>query len=224
MNIFSLRTVVDDIMLIVRNNNISESEDFSREQIRSWVLTYKAQLAKLQREKDRDSGEDVSNDDSLQQTKGPFELQSESIDENNCYCSKVTKDKIPALLGDSGDDVIAVTDAIGCPIQIMNPSRSHFRKFRRYTFGEPVCWYEDGYIHVEGAGIEPLKYIYVDGNFVDGDADDEDDVSIPGWMIPKIRESIMKNELSFMLNRPSDDDNNSTLSSVKPHGPQDKEK
>ena len=31
MNVFSLRTVIDDILLIVRNNNISESEDFSRD-------------------------------------------------------------------------------------------------------------------------------------------------------------------------------------------------
>ena len=34
----------------------------------------------------------------------------------------------------------------------------------------------------------------------------------------------MKNELAFMLNRPSDDDNNSTLDGIKPHGPQDQEK
>lgn len=31
MNVFSLRTLIDDILLIVRNNNISESEDLSRD-------------------------------------------------------------------------------------------------------------------------------------------------------------------------------------------------
>jgi hypothetical protein len=31
MNYFSLRTLIDDILLIVRNNNISESEDLSRD-------------------------------------------------------------------------------------------------------------------------------------------------------------------------------------------------
>lgn len=46
MNMFSLRTVIDDILLIVRNNNISESEDLSRDQIASWVLSYKSSLAK----------------------------------------------------------------------------------------------------------------------------------------------------------------------------------
>jgi hypothetical protein len=55
------------------------------------------------------------------------------------------------------------------------------------------------------------------------DADDEDDVLYPAWLVPGIKERILKNELSFMLNRPSDDSNNATLASVKPHGPQDDE-
>ena len=57
----------------------------------------------------------------------------------------------------------------------------------------------------------------------DENGPDEDDVMIPAWMVPPIKERIMKNELQFMLNRPSDDSNNATLASVKPHGPQDDE-
>ena len=60
----------------------------------------------------------------------------------------------------------------------------------------------------------------------DGESDDskdEDDIEIPAWLVPSIKERIMKNELAFMLNRPSDDSNNATLASVKPHGPQDDE-
>jgi len=60
-------------------------------------------------------------------------------------------------------------------------------------------------------------------NIDDGDDSDEDNVKIPAWMVPHIKELIMKNELAFMLNRPSDDSNNATLASVKPHGPQDDE-
>lgn len=40
----SLKDIVDDILLIVRNNNISESEDLSRGQIISWVKAYKSRL------------------------------------------------------------------------------------------------------------------------------------------------------------------------------------
>ena len=73
--------------------------------------------------------------------------------------------------------------------------------------------------------IDDLKYIYVTCN-IDPieNAEDEDDVKIPGWMIPSIKNLIIRNELSFMLGMSSDDSNNSTLSSVKPNGPQDKEK
>ena len=57
MNMFSLRTLIDDILLIVRNNNISESEDLSRDQIASWILQYKAYFAKKENEKDEQSNE-----------------------------------------------------------------------------------------------------------------------------------------------------------------------
>ena len=70
-----------------------------------------------------------------------------------------------------------------------------------------------------------LRFIWVTGAFTDSDEDgDEDDIKIPGWMIPDIKAMIIKNELAFILNMPSDDDNNSTLASVKPKGPQQDEK
>jgi len=74
-----------------------------------------------------------------------------------------------------------------------------------------------------------LEYIYVlalyedDDDEEDDDNLDEDDILIPAWMVPMIKDLIIKNELAFMLNRPSDDSNNATLASVKPHGPQDDE-
>jgi hypothetical protein len=88
-------------------------------------------------------------------------------------------------------------------------------------------------MYVQGlVDMGELKYIYVlyllevPDDTEDGegdDAPDEDEVEIPAWLVPGIKERIMKNELAFMLNRPSDDSNNATLASVKPHGPQDDE-
>ena len=125
---------------------------------------------------------------------------------------------------DSGDDIISVHDASGCIIQFMHNIRKHYHNFRRYTFNEPTCWFDNQYVYVDGDGIEDFKYIYITGNFDPTQtADSEDDIMIPGWMIPDIKKAIMSNELSFMLKRPSDDSNNSTLASVKPNGPQDKE-
>ena len=48
------------------------------------------------------------------------------------------------------------------------------------------------------------------------------DGKFSAWSTDK--ERIIKNDLSFMLGRPSDDSNNATLASIKPHGPQDDQK
>jgi len=42
----SLREIIDDILLIARNSNISESEDFSRAHIAAWIDHYRRMLWK----------------------------------------------------------------------------------------------------------------------------------------------------------------------------------
>ena len=86
-------------------------------------------------------------------------------------------------------------------------------------------WYENGYVYVQGlTDLNRLKYIWITGNFVDTTDEDEDSIQIPGWMVPDIKKLIFNNELAFMLSLPSDDDNNSTLSGIKPKGDQQNEK
>ena len=46
MTFNSLNTIIDDILLIVRDNNISESENLSRIQIEQWIHQYRAYLIK----------------------------------------------------------------------------------------------------------------------------------------------------------------------------------
>lgn len=228
MKMFSLRTIIDDILLIVRNNNISESEDLSRAQIASWVIQYRAYLAKKQAEQDEQTGDDTEPSDTINSTTiGPLELEdwNNSAEDDCCgYMFKKTKEKV-LTTEDSESDITSVYDQNYCPIQYMYNQRKHFHRFRRYTYNEPTCWFDNGYIYVEGSDLNNIESIYVTGNIdPEGYADGEDDVTIPGWMIPDIKKAIMTNELAFMLKRPSDDSNNSTLSSVKPNGPQDKEK
>lgn len=225
MDFFSLKSIIDDILLIVRNNNISESEDLSRSQIASWIFSYKAQLLKEREEKDEYESDDELVDDSIQNTKGPFELVDvESLDSNYLY-TKCTKEEIPNLYLDSRDSIISVTDQEGHALQNMPKERRHYHWFRKYTKQELTWYYRNGKIYVQGTeDCNKLRYIWVTGMWEDDQNQDEDDVKIPGWMIPRIKKLIMDNELRFMLNRPSDDSNNATLASVKPHGPQDQEK
>ena len=228
MKMFSLRTIVDDILLIVRNNNISESEDLSRAQISAWVMQYRAYLSKKQIQQDEQTGDDVEPADTIDTTTiGPFELEdwnNPNKDECCDYMFKKTKKKV-LTTENSEKDIVSVYDQNYCTIQYMYNQRKHFHRFRRYTYNEPTCWFDDGYIYIEGSNLDDIESIYITGNIdPEGYAKGEEDVTIPGWMIPDIKKAIMTNELAFMLKRPSDDSNNSTLSSVKPNGPQDKEK
>ena len=225
MNIFSLRTMIDDILLLVRNNNISESEDLSRAQIAQWVLAYREALIKAKRDAENDhDAEDETSLSQLVSSRGPLELQDEESLDGTPLFRKRTKEKIPQLVDKDPRNLFSVHDQIGQPIQEMVEQRRFFHYSRKYTGGDLCYWYEnddkgDGYIYIEGTvDKNQLRYIWIDGLFTFGDdeAVDEDEVNIPGWMAPVIKENILKNELSFMLARISDDDNNSTLDGIKP--------
>ena len=234
MTYITLKSLVDDILLLVRNNNISESEDLSREQIRLWIKSYKQQLIKQRIDQQKDKSDDDDDiegliDDIYIKEKGPLELEDvPSLDKVPMF-TKRTIEKLEGVYNDEKTSILAVHDQAGENIQYMNHIRRHYNYFRKYTGSELTADYKDGHIYIRGIhGIKTLKYIWVlavyeedDDNF--DNAASENDVKIPAWMVPFIKNGILKNELPFMLNRPSDDSNNSTLASVKPHGPQDDE-
>lgn len=236
MTYISLRELIDDILLIVRNNNISESEDLSRHQITTWIRAYKQMILKDRLDKQKDS---APNDDELEdyidntfvREKGPLELEDvPSLDEYPIFTRR-TKEKLENIHNDDESSILSIHDQQGCIIQYMNHARRHYQNFRKYTNQELTAYYEGGYVYVQGTQDDnKLKYIWVLAVYEDlpGETEDqeldEDEIKIPAWLVPTIKSNIMKNELSFMLNRPSDDSNNATLASVKPQGPQDAEK
>ena len=239
----SLRVLTDDILLLVRNNNISESEDLSRAHIHSWIKAYKNQLWKQERDRLKALArqgaldeETLADNEFIKRVEiGPLELEEVPSKSDVPTFTKRTVDVIPDVMDNAEGSILAVHDQQGEVIQYMNHIRRHYQYWRKYTFGEMTAHYMDnGHIYVQGLVDEnELKYIYVlyllevkddtsDGEDEDDPAD-EDDVEIPAWMVPPIKKLILNNELAFMLNRPSDDSNNATLASVKPHGPQDDE-
>ena len=239
MKKISLKEITDDILLLVRNNYISESEDLSRAQIHLWIKAYAKQIWKEEKDRKKelarlgkiDWEELLDEEYIVRRETGPMEL--EELEENTgpAY-TKRTKEALVDVLDNAERSILAVHDQNGENIQYMNHIRRHYNYFRKYTFGDMTAYYkDDGHIYVQGlVDKNELKYIYVLALYEqdlddddDDDIDDEGDVLYPAWMVPPIKERIMKNELPFMLNRPSDDSNNATLASVKPHGPQDDE-
>lgn len=243
MKKISLKEITDDILLLVRNNYISESEDLSRAQIHLWVKAYAKQIWKEEKDKQKELArlgrlewEDLIDEEFIKRIEtGPMELEEPGEDDHWGEYTKRTKDTLTDVakldvLNNAESSILAIHDENGENIQYMNHIRRHYHYNRKYTYGDMTAFYkDDGHVYVQGiVDKNDLKYIWVLALYEqemddEDDADDEDDVLYPAWMIPGIKERIMKNELPFMLNRPSDDSNNATLASVKPHGPQDDE-
>lgn len=246
MTYISLREIIDDILLLVRNNYISESEDLSRAQIEAWVNAYRRQLWRERKDqlKDRIKSTDPTIQDLLSlvddeffkvKETGPHKIVPvESLSDTPTF-TKVTEDEFNNIFDNCRKSILSVHDQLGENIQIMDHMRRYYQYHRKYTFGEMTAYFNetDKKIYVQGLVDQyKLQYIYVlalyeldedDADDDDPDKDDEDKIKIPSWMVPTIKQRIMQNELAFMLNRPSDDSNNATLASVKPHGPQDQE-
>lgn len=244
MTTISLKELIDDILLLVRNNNISESEDLSRSQVASWIRAYKNKLHRDRMDQLKEQAKQTQLYEELEdgiflkiKEVGPMELEEWDPDpeskNSRPIFTKRTKLTIDNIFNNSEYSILSVHDREGENIQYVNHVKRHYQYFRKYTFGEMTAYYkDDGHVYVQGVtDMGQLKYIWVKALFeepddtADGTDDEtnEEDVKIPGWMVPTIKEMIIKIELAFMLNRPSDDSNNATLASVKPHGPQDDE-
>lgn len=234
----SLRDITDDILLLVRNNYISESEDLSRAQIHSWIKAHARKIRKEEKDRKKELAilqkfeyEELIDDDLVTKVEtGPMELEDVESSDDEPTFTKRTIDSLENVFNRHESSILAIHDQQGEAIQYMNHIRRYYNYWRKYTFGELTAYYkDDGKIYVQGlVDKNQLKYIYVlwlkeTEDDEDDDDADEDDVLYPAWMVPGIKERIIKQELAFMLNRPSDDSNNATLASVKPHGPQDDE-
>ena len=222
MTFFSLNALIDDILLIIRNNNISESEDLSRAQIEQWIHHYRAQLIK----QDESKGYNV--DPSYTQTLDPLELEKISINDidnypidDNTLCPQMFKyktiEKVPKPLAfHYGDGFVSVTDLHDRTIQKTSKNRRHFQWLRR-TGKEYTYYYLPDYIYVQG--LDGLRYIRVVGIFEDPTAaglDPDAPYPMPADKIGPMKQMIFNNELSFMLQRISDDVNNASHADVKP--------
>ena len=238
----SLKSLIDDILLLIRNNNISESEDLSRHQIHQWIKAYKNQIwreeryrRKMEAKQNQLLWDDLEDDTFVKRVEiGPLLLEDVPSNSEIPTFTKRTVDEIPDVLDNNKDSILAIHDQQGEVIQYMDHVRRHYNYWRKYTFGEMTAHYkDDGHIYVQGlVDTNDLRYIYVlyllevKDDTAEGDDEndpDEDEIMIPAWLVPLIKDRILKNEIAFMLNRPSDDSNNATLASVKPHGPQDDE-
>ena len=200
----TLDTIIDDILLELRNNNIAESEQFSRIQIEQWILQYRAVLIK----QDIDKGRDI-NPAYIQDIEN-IELQivDYTIDSVHGSSDKilVTKNQMPKTIDfHFRSGLTYVGDSAGNEIQLMSERRSSVQKFRRYTFYDYSAFVKGQKIYVNGPG--DLRTINVRGIFenpasVAGFDVTKDTYPVPMNMLPVIKELIFTKEIKLQM--PSD--------------------
>lgn len=206
----SLNTIIDDILLEMRNNNISESENMSRIQIEQWITQYRAMLIK----QDIDKGRDL-NPDYIQSIENIHLSQVDFSSSNTLPTNKIrykSDIEIPNTLDfhfKSG--IINITDLFGNEIQQSNKIRAGMQKDRRWTKNEYLAYKIGKNIYLEGPG--ELEYINIyliteNPRDIESCMDADAPYPIPVNMLPTLKELIFTKELK--INAPTDRRNDST--------------
>ena len=200
----TLNQLVDNILLIARNNNIAESEHLSRIQIEKWIIGYRAMLIK----QDIDKGRDIN--ELYLTTIEPIHLDREETVPG--YFTYVGDKELPKLIDfNYKPGVINVRDMFGNIIQIGSRTKAKLQKYRKATCKDYIAWVKNNRIYVDGDSNQ-LEYISVDVIAEDPTElnacfDPDNEFPIPSAMIPTITQMILERELRFMITMPSDDTN-----------------
>lgn len=200
----TLNQLVDNILLIARNNNIAESEHLSRIQIEKWIIGYRAMLIK----QDIDKGRDIN--ELYLTTIEPIHLDREETVPG--YFTYVGDKELPKLIDfNYRPGVINVRDMFGNIIQIGSRTKAKLQKYRKATCKDYIAWVKNNRIYVDGDSNQ-LEYISVDVIAEDPTElnacfDPDNEFPIPSAMIPTITQMILERELRFMITMPSDDTN-----------------
>ena len=205
----TLSNIIDNIIQIARNNNVTESEHLSRHQVELWINYYRAYMVKqwIDKEKRLDNIDEM-----FIQTIEPIHLDKvETAPGKIVY---VGDKELPKLIKfNKRVGIVAVRDMYGNIIQLGDYTKAKLQKYRKATCADYIAWVKNSKIYVEGDS-DQLEWISVD--VISEDPTDlgncwnpDDEYPIPAAMIPTIIQLILQNELRIQVAMPSDTTNDS---------------
>jgi len=216
----TLDTITTDLLNIIRNFNVSRSEDISKRQLEMWVHQHRALLIK----QDIDKGK-LPNPDYIQTIPS---LQLEVVDESeggdietNSYILR-TELEIPNTLDfnfKSGSTYIGTID--GHEIQFIPEGRRKWQQYKKYTKNDNLAFLRDNRLYL--IYPKPIHQITVRGIFevptevmnivnphhTPTEGGWSDPYPIPINMLPTLKEMILKKELGIGVSALSDNKNDS---------------
>lgn len=206
MKLNTLNTIVDDILLQLRNSNIAESEHISRIQIEQWIANYRAILIKQDIDKNRDVN--------------PMYVQVipcvhlDKIDHVHGHTEYVSNIELPKLIDfHFRTGLVYVKDMFGNNIQLGNETKMKLQRYRKYTCKDYIAYIKDNRVLVEGNNNQlewiELGVIAENPSDLNECFDPDAEYPVPAHMIPVIKDMIFTKELNIMPKMPSDETNNS---------------
>lgn len=206
MQLNTLNNIIDDILLIARNNEIAESEKLSRNQIELWVHQYRAYLIK----QDIDKGRSVNPE--YVQAIGPLHISEVSTIPGKTEW--ISDDTLPKFIDlHYGSGLLSIKDMFGNLIQLGDESKAKYQKERQFACMDYIAYIKNKHLYLQGPGY--LEYVEISGILEDPTSagncfDANASYPMPANMIPALKHLIFDKELNIMLQVPSDITNDST--------------
>lgn len=206
MKLNTLNTIIDDILLELRNSSVAESEHISRIQIEQWLANYRAVLIK----QDIDKGRDIN----------PMYIQTMPcihLDKVDTVTGKIeykSNIELPKLIDfHFRTGLVYVKDMYGNLIQLGHETKMKYQRYRKYTCGDYIAYIKNNRLYIEGSDNQ-LEWVEI-GIIAENPADlnecfdPDSEYPVPAHMIPVIKDMIFSKELNIMHQMPSDETNNS---------------
>ena len=214
----TLNTIVDDILLTIRNGHIANSENISRYQVEQWVHTYRALLIKQDVEKG--FGVDQQYVTTIQAA--PLQMVSNSVGKEGTpvshKCVLETVNALPKMVTfNHFYPVLSVTDMYGNNIQVGDRLKAKVQSNRKYTCNDYIAYVFGDHLRIDGPNLidnVDIQIVAEDPSTEDCDFADKP-YPMPGDKIAALKELIYVKELSLRLQVPSDVTNDSKDDNVR---------
>lgn len=208
MKLNTLNTIIDDILLELRNSSVAESEHISRIQIEQWIHNYRAVLIK----QDIDKGRDI-NPMYIQHLRCVHLDRVENVLGHIEYRSNIELPKLIDFHFKTG--LVYVKDMWGNLLQLGHETKMKYQKYRKYTCADYIAYLKDNRVYVENPnGDNQLEFVEI-GVIAENPAeftecfDPDEEYPVPAHMVAVIKDMIFSKELNIMTRMASDDTNNS---------------
>lgn len=205
MEFTSLKTLIFDLLNIIRAAKPNDDEPISEKQIEFWIHSYRAVYLK----RDLDKGK-MPNPDYIQSINN-ISLEYDSAKKE--YRSYIDIPNTLDLNNKSG--ITFIGDVYGNQIQLISEKRVNWQKYNKWTQDDTIAYLSNGRVYIYNS--KGLDSFYIRGVFQNpieaseangGTYNYDSPYPIPMSIISSLKKDILKNELGIEVQSPSDDINN----------------